>query len=199
MRRTQIGKGLLAQYLRDDICQRPVNRDNGNPYHFTSSCRQWWNAEEIDEHVIIQDLDANISVQSSSDESAEEGHDVADSLPGVNGYPFKGWIDGILSLVSVEEAPVEDIHDVDEALSTYHAFPKITWSLHLRHEFDEYHGSAVGINCLHQTIEGAGKAPGVRREAGKMHDGWEGASSVITLGDEIAAERLTRGSLDGGI
>jgi hypothetical protein len=44
---------------------------------------------KVDEDVIVEDLDTDVSVEASSDERASECHNVADGLPGVNRYSFK--------------------------------------------------------------------------------------------------------------
>ena len=45
----------------------------------------------------------------------------------------------------------QHVAEVDESLGTDHTLPEVKGSLHLRHELDEKHGTAIRVDGLHKS------------------------------------------------
>lgn len=190
-------EGCQAEEIRnrgsDDKGTRPVDWYERSPDYLSFLCGQRRCTEEVGEDIVVQDLDADIAIETSSNQCAEETDDVSNSLPGVDRNALERRIDGILSLIAVEEASVKDIDDVDERLSADHSLPEITGTSHLRHELGEQHGSAISIHSLHQTVYGTDESSSRGRKTGRMYNWWEVAISICCdrISSECCASRST--------
>lgn len=70
-------------------------------------------------------------------------------------------VNGVLSLVGVDEDTEEHVAEEDEALSADKRLPEIPWLAHLTHKFAEQHRAAVGVDSLHKTVDRCAEADAV--------------------------------------
>lgn len=59
----------------------------------------------------------------------------------------------VLPLVAVHEEAVKHVAEVDEELGSPHGLEEVVGTAHFGHEFDEQHCTAIGVDCLHQTVD----------------------------------------------
>jgi len=64
----------------NDERNRPVNRDQSSPEDLSRLRGQRWSVEHLDENVVVQDLDTDVAVQTSSDECRHHGEYVTSGL-----------------------------------------------------------------------------------------------------------------------
>ena len=74
-----------------------------------------------------------------------------------------GRICDSLSLEVIAVTSVNHIANVDKGLGTPHRLDKVIRTSHLGHEFNKELGTTVGIDTLHQTIDGPDQAIRVRQ------------------------------------
>ena len=74
----------------------------------------------------------------------------------------------VLTLVVVDVETVDHIDRVDEELGTPHRLDEVTGSLHFCHKFDEELGASIGVDALHEPINGADETT------------WIGKTSVVS-------------------
>lgn len=136
----------------------PVRRDQRHPDEFSRTGGERWGVEQLLEHLDVRDLDANIAIQTSGDQTRDQVHDIGRRLPVVRRETLHHGVVGVLALVGVHEETEEEIHDVDEDIGAEDALPEIPRVAHLREEGDEEHGAAVGVDGLVETVERGGEA-----------------------------------------
>lgn len=78
-----------ARKIRDtasnDKGDCPEDRDETNPDELAGLGGKWWRSEKLDEDVVVENFDADVTVQGCCDESADHGKYVADCLQTVCG------------------------------------------------------------------------------------------------------------------
>ena len=72
--------------------------------------------ESVLDNVDVQDLQADVTVQSGRDRAGDEGEHVADRLPGVLRNALVGQREGELALHRVDVDTVDEVADDDETL-----------------------------------------------------------------------------------
>lgn len=61
----------------DDECNSPPDGHDCGVEDLASLGSHQWSVEDVDQHVVVEHLDANVSVQTRCDEAAQESEDVA--------------------------------------------------------------------------------------------------------------------------
>lgn len=90
---------------------------------------------------------------------------------------------------------IEHVADVDENLSTPHAFQEVAWPSHLGHEFGKDHGASIGVHRLHGTVESSRKAARTRKTATVLY----GRVLPVDRRDERETDGGAGGLFGGGI
>ena len=190
-RRKRVGKlddgdggdnGHEAKVVRDgggnDEGNGPPDGNDDDPKNLAHPRRKRRRAQKVHEHIIIEDLDADVAVQARGNQTTQYGEHVADRLPGVNGHALVGDRVGVLALEVVDVAAVDEIDAVDEELRGPHGLDEVARAAHLGHELDEELRAAVGEDALEKAVERADQAARVR-QAAVMPDGRVGACRRI--------------------
>ena len=155
--------------LRDsgthDPGDSPVYRDKTNPEQFSARSSERRCVKHLLEDFDVCDLNTDIAVQSSGDETGDHVHDIGSGLPGVWRKTLHDGVVGVLALVGVDEETEEHVADVDEDICAEEAFPEIPGVSHLGHEGDEEHSSTIRVDGLVETVEGAREAVSASRSS----------------------------------
>ncbi len=67
----------------EDECDGPVDGDDGGPEDLTTASQEGWRVEILHADIVVEDFDADVAVECSSDEAADDGEDIARGLPAV--------------------------------------------------------------------------------------------------------------------
>lgn len=65
----------------DDVCKGPIHRHNSCPQNLSRLGSQRRCIKEIDEDVVVQNLDADISIQTGRDQGTDKTHNIPGRLP----------------------------------------------------------------------------------------------------------------------
>jgi len=148
----------------EDEGDDPVDWDDDRPENLAAFGNECWCVEPLHEQVIVDDFDANVTVESSSNQTRDHGQDVANCLPAVwrdalignlctsqyllaNGrVGFCTYLVGVLPLPIICVTTIDHIARVDEELCSPHCFEKVARPSQLRHELDEKLGTGICIN-----------------------------------------------------
>ena len=149
----------------DDEGDGPVDGDDDGPEDFAFAGGEERGVEEVHEDVVVEDFDADVAVQACGDETGGDGEHVADDLPAVGGDALVGELVGVLALEVVDVAAVDEVDGEDEELGAPHGLDEVAGAFHFGHEFDEELGAAVGVDALHEAVDGAEEAVGVGEPA----------------------------------
>lgn len=68
---------------REDEGETPEDGNNDGPDVFALLGGERWKFEEFDENVVVDDFNADVAVQSGSNDTGDDAEYVADCLPGV--------------------------------------------------------------------------------------------------------------------
>lgn len=107
-------------------------------------------------------FDSDVTIESCSDEGTQHSQHVAHRLPRIGRDAQVRRVLNILSLVAVHEQPVNHVTNVNEELRSPHSLEEVTRSFHLGHKFDEDHGTAICVDCLHESVDSSPKVASVR-------------------------------------
>ena len=88
-------------------------------------------------------LNPDIAVESCGDQAGDDIHDVGGGLPVIRGESLHDWVEGILSLVRVDENAKEQVDHVNEDVGAQDTLPEIPGVAHLSKERDEEHSTTV--------------------------------------------------------
>ena len=165
----------------NDKCDAPIKRDHDDPADLARLGGETGEFEKIDEKVIVDDFEADVSIQNGRDETGDQFDGVGDHGPGVIGNTLVSGVDGELALEGVDEETEEHVEKVDKELREKHPLPEIERAFHLGHELDKQHRTAVRVDSLHEpnNLEGEGGAGTLARG---RHDGLVGGDAFV-LGD----------------
>lgn len=147
--------GELGNGGADDEGDSPVCWDETDPEELAKLGREGWEVEDFLEDFDINDFDANVSIQGSGNQTSKQVHDVGSCLPVVWRETLHNGIEGVLSLVAVDEETEEHVYDVDEDVGAENALPEVPWVAHLSQEGNEEHSTSIRIDGLIQTVQGA--------------------------------------------
>lgn len=143
---------------RDDEGQSPVGGDHDNPKDLAHPDSKRRSVKELLEDVGVDDLDADVAVQGSSNKTRDDVTDIGGGLIVVWRETLHNRVIRILTLIAVDKDAEEHVNNVDKDLGADQAFPEVPWMAHLRQEVKEQHCSSVRVDGLVQTVERGNKA-----------------------------------------
>jgi len=141
----------------DHKSHAPVNGDDGSKQVFAGFRIERRGIEDFLQNLVVQDFDADVTIQASRNQARNDDHHVAGRLEAIDAQPHVRDGKRILSLKVVDVASVDEVDSVDEELREPHGLDKIPRASHLGHDFDKELGTAVGEDAGHEAVDGANK------------------------------------------
>lgn len=86
---------------RDDVGDGPVDGHHRRPVVLAPARRQGREVEELDQDVVVDYLDPDVTVQDRGDEATEDAQHVADRLPGIRGEAVVRHLKGVRSAINM--------------------------------------------------------------------------------------------------
>lgn len=152
---------VIGDGAGDDEGDGPPNRHDHHPQRLAAFGGQRRRLQQIHQHVVVEDLDADVAVEAGGDEARDGGERVAHRLEAVLRQADVRRVEGVLALPVVLVAAVDQVDGVDEELRAPHRLDEVVRPPHLRHELDEELRAAVGEDALQQAVDRADQAAGV--------------------------------------
>ena len=149
--------GHLRDRRRDDEREGPVQGRQECPDDFAGAGVEARGAQEGDEHVVVDDLEADVSVEERGDAARDELDGVDGRVPAVRGQALVGRVDGVLALAGVDEEAEDEVEGVDEGFGADEGLPKVKRPRHLRQEFDKEDRAAETVHGRHDAGHGDGE------------------------------------------
>ena len=90
--------------------------------------------------VIVRNLNADVAIQTSSDDTRDEREDIADALPAIFGHALEGKRESVLALEGIHVCTVHHVGREYQQLGAAHALPEVPRTTHLGEYFRELDG-----------------------------------------------------------
>lgn len=137
----------------DDPSEHPVDGHEGDPDPLAGLGFEEREVKKVTSEVVVENFDADVTVQHGGDDARDESDDIACGLPAVGRDSLVGDVVDILALHAVAVDAVDHVAGVDEDVGTEEALPEIHRAAHLRHQFHKQSGSAEAEDGVHEAVD----------------------------------------------